>query len=77
MRKNTEFEMFAVVLNGDATSIVNFVHNKKVKQLSLKDIEELVNLFAEKDDVWADVLIGKVKSVIFDANSLEMVCIND
>ena len=71
-----ERDMFAVIVDEISTVLLKFQLGCHLSELKSEDIRELLEMFAETDTAWNDVLAGKRAAVLFDGETMERVRIN-
>jgi hypothetical protein len=71
-----ERNMFAVIVDKISTELTWFTLSKKLTELDEESIKEIVEMLADNNPAWEDVLYNKRIAMIFDADSGDKITIN-
>ncbi|MFV0361477.1 MAG: hypothetical protein ACK5LL_00085 [Suipraeoptans sp.] len=71
-----ERNMFAVIVDEISTELTWFTFSKKLTELDEESIKEIVEMLADNNPAWKDVLYNKRIAMIFDAESGNKMTIN-
>ncbi len=71
-----ERNMFAVIVDKISTELTWFTLQKKLTELDEESIKEVVEMLADNNPAWKDVIYNKRIAMIFDADSGDKMTIN-
>jgi hypothetical protein len=71
-----ERNRFAVIVDKISTELTRFTLQKKLTELDEESIKEIVEILADNNPAWKDVLYNKRIAMIFDADSGDKITIN-
>ncbi|SHO53438.1 hypothetical protein [Anaerocolumna xylanovorans] len=71
-----ERNMFAVIVDKISTELTWFTLSKKLTELDEESIKEIVEMLADNNPAWKDVLYNKRIAMIFEAESGDKMTIN-
>lgn len=71
-----ERNMFAVIVDKISTELTWFTLSKKLTELDEESINEIIEMLADNNPAWKDVLYNKRIAMIFEAESGDKMTIN-
>ncbi len=71
-----ERNIFAVIVDKILTELTRFTIQKKLTELDEESIKEIVEMLADNNPAWKDVLYNKRIAMIFEAESGDKMTIN-
>ena len=71
-----ERNIFAVIVDKISTELTRFTLSKKLTELDEESIKEIVEMLADNNPAWKDVLYNKRIAMIFDADFGDKTTIN-
>lgn len=71
-----ERNMYAVIVDKISTELTWFTLSKKLTELDEESIKEIVEMLADNNPAWKDVLYNKRIAMIFEAESGDKMTIN-
>ena len=71
-----ERNMFAVIVDKISTELTWFTLSKKLTELDEESIKKIVEILADNNPAWKDVLYNKRIAMIFEAESGDKITIN-
>ncbi len=71
-----ERNMYAVIVDKISTELTWFTLQKKLTELDEESIKEVVEMLADNNPAWKDVIYNKRIAMIFDADSGDKMTIN-